>query len=209
MGPPGSGKGTQAFLIEKNFKFFRLAPGDILRDKSLMADKLDSDLIKVINSGALINDDIIFKIVKNNLNYEDILFDGYPRTLNQAKFLFKNDISIDCVINMVLPNESLFRRIKYRIINKKYNFIYSILNKNLSKIRYKDDISGLYFFKRFDDKYSTIFRRLFEYEKNLSFIIDYYIKNNVNIININADDDINNVYNSIKKYIENFYGKKY
>jgi len=209
FGPPGSGKGTQALLLEKNFKFFRLSPGDILRDKSLMLSMLNSECLNVMNTGGLVDDDIIFKIVKASLCYEKILFDGYPRTLNQASFLIKNNVSIDLVINMTLSVDCLLKRIKYRIINAKYFFIYNILNKKSFKIRYKDDLTGLFFSKRYDDKYNIFIKRLFEYEKHLSLIIDYYIKNNINIVDINAENQIASVYSVIKKTIDNFYAKKY
>ena len=92
LGPPGSGKGTQAELIYKKFNFFHFSTGNILRNEVKEKTKIGQEIESIINAGKLISDKIIIQIVDNKIteklgHYKGFLFDGFPRNLDQAKSL--------------------------------------------------------------------------------------------------------------------------
>ena len=91
FGPPGAGKGTQSKFIVKKYNLHQLSTGDLLRGEIKNKTKLGMEISSIINSGELVSDEIvgnlIEKFVSNNLYQNRIIFDGYPRTLPQAKNL--------------------------------------------------------------------------------------------------------------------------
>ena len=127
FGPPGAGKGTQADNIIKNFSLHKISTGDLLRkeieNKTDLGMKIKSD----IDQGLLVSDDIIsdliIKILSNKKSFEDLIFDGYPRNLNQAKSLDilikKHNKKISCVISLDVDKETVKKRILGRI-NKRF-----------------------------------------------------------------------------------------
>ena len=91
FGPPGAGKGTQANNIVKEFNFFKVSTGEILREEIKKKSSLGNKIKSIIDKGFLVSDDIIDglveKILSNNIYINRLIFDGYPRNLNQAKNL--------------------------------------------------------------------------------------------------------------------------
>lgn len=201
FGIPGSGKGTQSTLLEKNKGFFKLSPGDLLRKELNDNTDLANEIKKCITEGNLVRDDLIFKLIsKNILKKNNILFDGYPRNLNQALFLKSINIKIDMIININIKHNDILKRIKYRMLNKNTNLI-NLLNFNLLKIRYKEDLSGFNFFKRLDDKNNIIMTRILEYEKEINSLIDFYIKNDCKILNLDGSQSIDSIYININNFL--------
>ena len=113
FGPPGAGKGTQAQLIVKKHNYFQLSTGDLLRAETKKKTILGSKIEKIISKGKFVSDDIVDQILKDtitNLKFRDrIIFDGYPRTINQAKNLetiLRNfDQKIDLIISLSVSKE--------------------------------------------------------------------------------------------------------
>ena len=182
FGPLGSGKGTQAQKIKEKYGFIHFSTGDLLRDEIKKQTPLGKNIEKVVNSGALVSDELIEEIVKefikNNKNARGIIFDGFPRTVHQAEMLDKelanNDLKIDLVIKLDIPETIIKNRLKYRA--------------------QKED--------RKDDNYETISNRLQFYFQYTLPIIDYYKKTNKNIVDIYGDRDVNEVFNDICKQID-------
>ena len=91
FGPPGAGKGTQSNFIVNKFKLFQLSTGDLLREEIKKKSDLGNKISSIVNSGALVSDDIINTLIENivsNEKYKNrIIFDGYPRNLTQAENL--------------------------------------------------------------------------------------------------------------------------
>ena len=91
FGPPGAGKGTQANCLVKNYNLFKISTGDLLREEINKKTKLGTQISSSISEGSFVKDDIIDNlienIVSNSANQNRMIFDGYPRNLNQAKTL--------------------------------------------------------------------------------------------------------------------------
>ena len=122
LGPPGSGKGTQAEFVCQKHNLFHFSTGNILRDEVEKKTIIGKQIESIINAGKLINDNIIIKIVDNQissqLNKSGVLFDGFPRNYDQAKsfneLLNKNKLELDCVIQLSVDLFEIQERIKKR-----------------------------------------------------------------------------------------------
>ena len=134
FGPPGAGKGTQADNIIKNFSLYKISTGDLLRKEIEKKTDLGMKIKSEIDQGLLVSDDIISdlitKILSNKKSFEDLIFDGYPRNLNQAKSLDilikKHNKKISCVISLDVDEETLKKRILGRIICTNCGLIFNI-----------------------------------------------------------------------------------
>ena len=126
FGPPGSGKGTQSKLISNFFKLKIISPGDLLRKEIKNKSTIGKKIEKIQNSGKLIQDNIILNLIKNEMS-NNIIFDGFPRTLRQATFLKENNVKIDCIINIILDHQIIINRIKFRLIHEKSGRIYNTI----------------------------------------------------------------------------------
>ena len=115
FGPPGAGKGTQSKFIAKKFNLFQLSTGEFLRREMLKNTEIGKNISSVINSGALVSDqivsDLIEKIISDNQYQNKIIFDGYPRNLKQAKnldnLLYKYNQKIDLVLKLSVTLETI------------------------------------------------------------------------------------------------------
>lgn len=148
FGPPGAGKGTQASLLAKELLLPHLSTGDILRKKLLETDPLSLSLKKIMDSGNLVSDDILNKIIADRLLKHDcengFILDGYPRTVAQNNFLNsflnKNSLSISKIFVLTLDENIIVERIKSRsgIENRKDDKVEVIrtrINKYLSETK--------------------------------------------------------------------------
>lgn len=201
-GAPGSGKGTQSELIGKKLIITKISTGDIIRNEIKKKSSIGEKIKYEQQNGFLIKDDIIFKLIKKNIkNKKNILFDGFPRTLSQAHFLSKNNINIDYIINIKIKKHIILKRLKYRLVDKKSKKIYNLMY-NKPKIKHIDNHTGINLKTRIDDKYTVIKTRLIDYCENIKIITGYY-KNHptTQIINIDGNNTINNIFNKIIKNI--------
>ena len=159
FGPPGAGKGTQSKFIVEKFNMFQLSTGEFLRKEISNNTKLGKKISTVINSGELVSDiivsDLIEKIISDSKYQNRIVFDGYPRNLNQAKnldnLLKKYKQKIDIVLKLSVSLETIKKRISER--------------------------RGLE--KRSDDNEEIAIRRFETYEKSTEPVIEYYKKLNL------------------------------
>ena len=124
FGPPGAGKGTQSNFIVKKFKLYQLSTGDLLRKEVQSKSNLGIEITSIINSGKLVSDEIVSKLIENYLSNEKyknkLIFDGYPRNLKQANnleyLLKKNKQQISIVLNLSVSLETVKKRISERKI---------------------------------------------------------------------------------------------
>ena len=153
FGPPGAGKGTQANNLVKDLKLFKISSGDLLRDEIKNATVLGNKIKSIIDQGLLVSDDItndlIKKVLSNKKLNNRLIFDGYPRNLNQAKilnlFMKTNNQKISCVLNLNVDKETIIKRILGRQICSNCGLIF---NKFFSPGTQKITIVDQNFYKK-------------------------------------------------------------
>ncbi len=206
FGPPGAGKGTQSDFIVKKFKLFQLSTGNLLRDEIKKKTQLGLEINKEINSGNLVSDKIVGKLVENflsNTNYKNkIIFDGYPRNLSQAndfdKLLIKYEQKIDLALNLKTDIEIIKKRITGRYscnkCGKIYNKFFNPHPKN------NNCCSGEFLNKRGDDNIDVAIKRFNTYTKETSPVLDFYKKKKL-LKEINGESSIDQIYKEISDII--------
>ena len=159
FGPPGAGKGTQSNFIAKKFNLFQLSTGALLRREIENKTKLGSEILSIINSGNLVSDQIVSELIEKFIGNKEfkskLIFDGYPRNIEQAQnlnnLLQKYDQKIDLVIELSVSLKTIKKRILERQIQE----------------------------KRADDKEEIAIKRYETYEKNIRPVIDFYKQSNL------------------------------
>ncbi|WP_343155098.1 nucleoside monophosphate kinase [Buchnera aphidicola (Kurisakia onigurumii)] len=202
LGPPGSGKGTQANFIKNLFKIPIISASKLLKKKSKNESILEKKIQTYIKSGKLVPDEIITKMIlkkiKNNVTNGFIL-DGFPRTIKQADSIESANIEINYILEFVISEENILKRITGRRIHLASGRIY---HKTFSPpIQYgKDDITQELLSKREDDNEIVTKKRIKEYEKYKLSILNFFKKNKkIKLVKINANNKINKISNFIKK----------
>ncbi len=205
LGPPGCGKGTQAQLISKNFGITHISTGDIFRNiiKTNKPKKLAETINKYVKEGLLVPDEIVFECVKAALkNKKNFLLDGYPRNLNQAKLLdryFKNK-GINKVFYFKISDKEIIKRLSSRRVCPKCGKVYNIYTLKPKRDNLCDNCNVKLMIRE-DDKVSTIKKRLKVYKKDTLPLIKYY-KDKKLLVEIKADDTIENIYKKISALIK-------
>ena len=181
MGAPGTGKGTMSALIKDSYDVVHVSTGDMLRQAVAEKTAVGLKAQEYMNKGALVPDEIIHDIILERLAKDDIrkgfLFDGYPRTLEQAvdldKILDTLDMKIDRVINLEVGDEILKDRITGRRTCKDCKEIYHIRNK-APKVEGICDVCGGELVQRKDDTLEALSTRLETYYASTRPVIEYY-----------------------------------
>ena len=177
IGAPGAGKGTQAELICKNHHIPHIATGDMLRQAIKNKTPLGEKARIAMEAGELVADDIVISLVKERIQQSDatqgFLLDGFPRTINQAMALQENDIKLDHVIEIAVPDELVIKRVSGRRVHIPSGRVYNT-DLNPPKEPGKDDITGEPLIQREDDKEETVRRRLENYHRETAPLIVYY-----------------------------------
>jgi len=190
LGAPGTGKGTQAALISEKLGIPQISTGDILRRAVKDGSELGKKAKAIMESGALVPDDIIIALIKERLSQRDCdrgyILDGFPRTIPQAKSLdqlLKNNGQIDAVIYFDVDEDVLVERITSRRVCVQCGQTYNLQTdpppaNNICRI------CGGEIIHRDDDKEDTVRTRLQVYKKSTAPLYDYYkTKNKLHIVN--------------------------
>src|SRR2546423_3396982 len=179
LGAPGAGKGTQATFICRKWGIPQISTGDMLRAAVKAGTPLGMAAKKVMESGALVSDDIIITLVKERLKAGDCvsgyLFDGFPRTIPQADAMRDADVPIEYVLEIDVPDEAIIERMSGRRVHAASGRTYHI-KFNPPKIPGKDDVTGDDLIQRDDDKEETVRKRLAVYHEQTEPLIAYYVK---------------------------------
>ena len=180
LGPPGAGKGTQAKFIAKKFNLYQLSTGDLLREEIKNKTEIGKKIKHVIAQGDFVVDEIVNQLLKtvttNPSNRNSIIFDGYPRNINQAEnletILKTDNQSINFILFLKVNREVIEKRILGRITCEKCN---KTFNKYLNNGEIeKHKCGNNYLKKREDDNQEVIITRYEEYMKKTKQVLDFY-----------------------------------
>ncbi len=180
FGPPGAGKGTQAKYLIKKINGFQISTGDILRDEINKNSEIGKMIINDMNDGKFVSDEIVNKLIKTIIfdpkKKNKLIFDGYPRSLNQAKnldlLLNESDQKINFIFFLNVNKDTIIRRIKKRKIIE----------------------------NRSDDELDTILKRYDTYMEKTKPVLDFYSKN-LNFHEIDGSLKIDEITNKIDSFI--------
>lgn len=206
LGAPGAGKGTQAELLKDTLNVVHISTGDIFREEMKNNTKLGQDIKGYVESGNLVPDEVVTKIVANKFSKDKSLkkgwlLDGFPRTQQQAvdldDILKKENQPLDYALYMEATLPVIIGRLTGRRICKKCGALYHSTNKRPQKSGICD-LCGGPLYQRPDDNEETIKKRMDVYLKSITPIIEYY-KSQKKLIWINADKDAKHVQDKLLK----------
>ncbi len=177
LGPPGAGKGTQAGFICKTFGIPQISTGDMLRAAVKAGTPLGQAAKRVMDSGALVSDDIIIGLVEERLKEPDCvngyLFDGFPRTIPQADAMRHAAVAIDYVLEIDVPESEIVDRMSGRRVHPASGRTYH-LKFNPPRREGRDDETGEALIQRDDDREDTVRHRLQVYREQTRPLVEYY-----------------------------------
>ena len=181
FGPPGAGKGTQSKFIEKKYNLLQLSTGELLRNEIKNKTQLGLEISSIINSGDLVSDEIVSKLIEKYIsdqkNKQRLIFDGYPRNLDQAKNLDKLLKKYNQQIDIVLKLSVSLETIKKRITERKSQE------------------------QRTDDSDEIAIKRFKTYELSSEPVLDYYRQSNLLKV-INGENTISEINVEISGLID-------
>ncbi len=180
FGPPGAGKGTQAKYLVNKLNNFQVSTGDILREEIKKDTDIGKKIISNMNNGKFVEDDIVNKLLEkiifDNSKKNRLIFDGYPRTINQAKnlqsLLDDSNQKIDFIFFLNVNKDAIIKRIEKRKILE----------------------------KRSDDDFETIIKRFDTYMEVTKPVLDYYSKNE-NFYEVDGSMEIINISQKIEEIL--------
>ena len=202
FGPPGAGKGTQAQFIVNKHNYFQLSTGDLLRQEIKLKTPLGSEVEKLISNGKFVSDEIVNTLLRQsitNLKFRDrIIFDGYPRNIQQAKnlelILAEFSQTIGHIIFLNVSKDIIEKRIMGRMTCDKCNMT---LNEFFNKEQIELHPCGKDFLKkRKDDNFEVVVARYETYMKTTQPILDFYSRNE-NFTEIDGAAKIDQITNKI------------
>ncbi|CDW82823.1 adenylate kinase [Stylonychia lemnae] len=209
IGPPGSGKGTQAPQIKEDLCLCHLATGDMLRDAVSQGTELGKQAKEIMDRGDLVSDEIVIGLIDAAMNEprceRGLLLDGFPRTEVQAEkldsMLFHKDKKIDKVLEFKVDDDILIERIEGRRVHVASGRSYHV-KFNPPKVEGVDDQTGEPLIQRKDDNAEVLRKRMTAYHDQTSPILNYYRNKNI-LYTINAMAAIDQVQQQIHESIYN------
>ena len=181
FGPPGAGKGTQAKYLVKKINGFQVSTGDILRNEINKNSEIGKKITDHKRDGKFVSDEIVNKLIKKVIsdlkNSKNLIFDGYPRSLSQAKnlnlLLDTSNLKIDYIFFLNVSKDTIIKRIEKRKILE----------------------------KRLDDNLDTLLKRYDTYMETTRPVLDFYSKN-PNFHEIDGSLEIDQITNKIDAFLE-------
>ncbi len=181
FGPPGAGKGTQSKFLVKILNNFQISTGDMLREEIKKDTEIGKKIIRYMNEGKFVDDEIVNslmkKVISDNSKKGKLIFDGYPRTIDQAKnldlLLTESKQKIDFIFFLNVNKETIIKRIEKRKVEE----------------------------KRGDDDLDTILKRYDTYLKTTSPVLDYY-SSKQNFYKLDGNQEIDQINKQIKGFLK-------
>ena len=178
LGPPGAGKGSLAVKVAEDYKIPHISTGDIFRDNIKRGTELGVKVKAIIDSGALVSDDLTCELVKDRLSKDDckngFILDGFPRTIPQAE-MFTSICPDVTVVNFQIADDVVIKRLSTRRVCKKCGANYNVLTLP-PKTEGVCDKCGGELYQRDDDKQESIMHRMKVYREQTEPLIDFYRK---------------------------------
>jgi adenylate kinase len=208
LGPPGAGKGTQATFIALEKNIPHISTGDMLREAIKNGTELGLKAKAVMDSGNLVSDGLIIELVKERILQNDckngFLFDGFPRTIPQAEALKENNVEINAVIELVVADEEIIKRMSGRRIHLASGRTYHV-DYNPPKETGLDDETGEELIIRKDDEPATVKDRLKVYWTQTQPLIEYYSNyksaSDFNYFTVDGTLSVEEIKNNIKDFL--------
>jgi adenylate kinase len=209
LGPPGSGKGTQAKRIEQKYGITQLATGDMLRAATLSGDQLGLHVKTIMDSGQLVPDNIIIDMIADRVEQPDCCYgfvlDGFPRTLAQAQaldqMLSRRSRQLDHVIEFEVDETALVDRLAGRFTCQQCGASYHERDNRPKVDGLCDACGGCEFICRADDRPETVRARLDVYHRQTAPILPYYRKRGI-LRSIDGMAEIDSVTREIEKILQ-------
>jgi adenylate kinase len=177
LGPPGAGKGTQAQFISENYAVPQVSTGDMLRAAIKAGSELGKKVKDVMDSGALVSDELIIALVEDRIQQADcvngFLLDGFPRTIPQAQALKDAGIPIDFVVEISVDDDQIVSRLSGRRVHEGSGRVYHV-EHNPPQTAGQDDATGEPLIQREDDREDTIRNRLEVYHNQTEPLVAFY-----------------------------------
>lgn len=193
LGAPGAGKGTQAQFLTDTFDIPQISTGDMLRAAIKAGTELGKKAKAFMDEGKLVTDDIIIGLVKDRIAEPDcengFLLDGFPRTVPQADALKAAGVSIDAVVEIDVPDDTIVERMAGRRVHPNSGRTYH-LKYNPPATDGKDDQTGEDLIQRDDDKPEVVKDRLSVYHDQTAPLVEYYqseSRSNADLVYIRVD----------------------
>lgn len=210
LGPPGAGKGTQAQFVCDAFGIPQISTGEMLRAAVSAGTELGQRVKAVMQSGALVSDEIIIDLVQERIDQDDcangFLFDGFPRTIAQAQAMQAAGVPINAVVEISVPDAEVIKRISGRRVHPASGRIYHV-DFNPPDVYGVDDESGEPLIQRDDDQEATVKERLSVYHEQTQPLVEFYRKlsngKNLRYVTVDGRKDVNDVQKEVRKALQN------
>jgi adenylate kinase len=200
LGPPGSGKGTQAERMESDLGYKRISTGDLLREAVRKQTPLGKKAKEYMDAGELVPNQLVVDLIKEKVEELDggYILDGFPRTLKQAEVL-EGITDIDIAINLDVDEEELVDRLTKRRTCKECNAVYHLMF-NPPKADGKCDKCGAGLYQRSDDTEAVVRERLRVYKDNTLPLVEFY-QGKGKLVNIPGTGSIDEIFEAIKAHL--------
>lgn len=213
LGPPGSGKGTQAVRLSKEYQLPHISTGDIFREHISKGTAIGKKVQEIIRSGSLVSDEMVLEMVRERFSNPDcaqgFVLDGFPRTLFQAEQLFAmiSDQAYVLILCLDVPDEVIIERAVGRLVCKQCGTIY---HRDASPPTHDGvcDKCGGEVYQRPDDQFEVVKARLEVYHRQTLPLIQFYDERKLlTCFDGNQPRDL--VYGELKNYIDESYDKRF
>jgi len=214
LGPPGTGKGTQAKLIEERFSLAHISTGDMLRAEVASGSDLGEKVKGYLDAGELVPDDLIVEMIAERIENPDakkgFILDGFPRTVSQAEMLDKmlenRGLAVDVVLNLIVSEDKIVSRLSNRLYCPSCGRCYN-LSTTPPKREGICDGCGTRLVRRSDDSEEVVRHRLQVAAERTAPVIKYY-RNQGKLVDIDGEGSIEEVFSSIISVLERVKGKE-